>query len=425
MSEVGGVAITGIGLITPLGVGVQQTWDGLVNGRSAVGPITAYDASSLRSSLGAEIHDLEPKEFVSNRRSLRTMTRYDMLATVAAVAAVRDAGLELDGDPEGRTALFVASNKEISEPEKFEDAALATRDEHGQTDVLSLGAQAASVVPPLFYIEGLQAAALFYISDALALMGANTYFAGTAEAGLNAIGRAFRAIRRGEADIAIAGGADVPTSWWNMAQADSLGILSTRNQLLAGACAPFDRDRDGTVFGEGGAYLVLEDSSAATARGARIYAEVVGFGGANDTEHLLTPDPDGRAVAKAIESALKEAGAGPADVGYVAAHGSGVKHEDASEARALHSVLGSPVASSVKPATGNLVAAAGALNAAVAALALSDGVLPPTLNLHNVDPDCEGVDWNAGEAREASVSLALALARGLEGQNVALALRAV
>jgi len=425
MSVVGGVAITGIGLITPLGVGAQETWDGLLNGRSAVGQISAYDASSLRSKLGAEIRDLDPKQFVSNRRSLRTMTRYDMLATVAAVAAVRDAGLELDGDPEGRMALFVASNKETSEPEKFEDAALATRDDHGQTDIHRMGSEAASIVPPLFYIEGLQAAALFYISDALGLMGANTYFAGTAEAGLNAIGRAFRAIRRGEADVALAGGADVPVCWWNMAKVDSLGILSTRNELLAGALAPFDRDRDGTVFGEGGAYLVLEDRAAAAARGARVYAEVVGFGGANDTEDLLRPDPEGRALAKAIESALGEAGGAPADVGYVAAHGSGSEHGDASEANALRSALGSTVASSVKPAAGDLVAAAGALNAGVAALAVSSGVLPPTLNLQHLDPACEGVDWNPGGARETSVSLALALARGFEGQNVALALRAV
>jgi 3-oxoacyl-[acyl-carrier-protein] synthase II len=151
---------------------------------------------------------------------------------------------------------------------------------------------------------------------------------------------------------------------------------------------------------------------------------VVGFGGATDTEHLLRPDPDGRALVQAIESALKEAGSAPAEVGYVAAHGSG-EREDASEAHALRSALGSTVASSVKPATGHLVAGAGALNAAVAALALSNGVLPPTLNLQHLDPDCEGVDWNAGEAREASMSLALALARGFEGQNVALALRAV
>jgi 3-oxoacyl-[acyl-carrier-protein] synthase II len=217
----------------------------------------------------------------------------------------------------------------------------------------------------------------------------------------------------------------VPVCWWNMAKLDSLGILSTRNELHAGACAPFDRDRDGTVFGEGSAYLVLEDKAAAVARGARVYAEVVGFGGASDTEHLGRPDPEGRALAKAIESALGEADSAPADVGYVAAHGSGSKHGDASETNALRSVLGSTVASSVKPATGHLVAAAGALNAAVAALTLSNGVLPPTLNLNHLDPGCEGIDWNPGIARETSASSALALARGFEGQNVALALRAV
>lgn len=152
---------------------------------------------------------------------------------------------------------------------------------------------------------------------------------------------------------------------------------------------------------------------------------MVGFGGASDTEHLLRPDPEGRALAKAIESALREAGSAPADVGYVAAHGSGSKHGDASEANALRSTLGHTLASSVKPATGHLAAAAGALNAAIGALTLSNGVLPPTLNLSQLDPDCEGIDWNPLTARETSASFALALARGSEGQNVALALRAI
>ena len=260
------------------------------------------------------------------------------------------------------------------------------------------------------------------------MRGANTYFAGTAESGMIAIGRGFRAIKRGEADIALAGAGDAPVCWWNMAKIDSLCITSTSNELGAGACRPFDRDRDGAVMGEGGAFLVMEEMEAARARGARIYAEIAGFGAASDTAHLITPDPSGAPLAHAIGSALDEAGTAAADVGYVAAHGSGTVLGDASEARALRAAFGGstgPAVSSVKPAAGHLVAAAGALNAAVAALAVHHGTLPATLNLLHPERAAEGIDLISGQAREARVEHALAIARGFEGQNVALALRAV
>jgi 3-oxoacyl-[acyl-carrier-protein] synthase II len=441
-SEPRGVAITGIGLLTPLGVGTDETWQGLIQARSAVGPMQTYDASSLRTQLGAEIVELDPKQFV-NRRSLRTMTRYDMLASVAAAMAVKDSGWELgeDGDPEGRAALFTASGKEISKPEHFEEIAVAVRDAEGHVDMQQFGTVASSSVHPLFFIEGLQGASLFYISEAYGLRGPNTYFAGTAEAGLTAIGRAAAAIRRGEADVAVAGGADAPVCWWNMAKIDSLGLTTRSNELGAGACRPFDSERDGTVMGEGGAFVVLEEVGAAQRRNARIYAQLTGSGAAADVDHLLTPDPQGRAMAHAIGAALRTAGASAEDIDYVAAHASGTRLGDASEARALRSVFGegganananaesqagteaAPMVSSVKPATGHLGAGAGALNLAVAALAVHHGRVPPTLNLTSHDPSCDGLDVLSGEAREAPIRQAIALARGLEGQNVALAVR--
>jgi 3-oxoacyl-[acyl-carrier-protein] synthase II len=421
------VAITGIGLLTPLGVGTDETWKGLIAGRSAVGPISSYDASSLRTQLGAEILDIEPKEFVS-RRSLRTMTRYDMLAAVTAALAMRDSGLELGEDPEGRAALFTASGKEISEPEHFEEVAVAVRDGDGHVDMRKFGTLAPSGVHPLFFIEGIQGASLFYLSEAFGLRGPNTYFSGTAEAGLTAIGRAAASIRRGEADVALAGGADAPVCWWNMAKIDSLGLTTASNALGAGACRPYDRARDGTVMGEGGAFVVLEELDAAQRRGARIYAEVSGSGAASDVDRLLTPEPEGRALAHAIGSALGAAGETVDGVDFIAAHGSGTRRGDASEGQALRAVFGDgggPVVSSVKPATGHLGAGAGALNLAVAALAVNLGQVPPTLNLASPDPLCGESDWIVGAARDAPVRCALALARGLEGQNVALAVRAV
>jgi 3-oxoacyl-[acyl-carrier-protein] synthase II len=421
------VAVTGIGLLTPLGVGAQDTWQGLIAGRSAVGPIAEYDASSLRTQLGAEIRDLEPKEFV-NRRALRTMTRYDMLAMVAAVLAVKDSGVELvEDDPDGRAALFTAGGKEISKPEHFEEVAVAVRGEDGFVDMRKFGTEAPSSVHPLFFIEGIQGASLFYISDAYSLRGPNTYLSGTAEAGLTAIARGFGAIRRGDADVALAGGADAPVCWWNMAKIDSVGLTTRSNELGAGACRPYDSERDGTVMGEGGAFVVMEEMEAAKSRGARIYAELSGSGATTDVERLLTPEREGHALAHAIGAALRRSGEPAEGIDYVASHGSGTRRGDASEGQALRAVFGEsgPLVSSVKPATGHLGAGAGALNLAVAALAVHHRQAPPTLNLTEPDPACGGIDSIVGEAREAPIRNALALARGLEGQNVALAVRAV
>jgi 3-oxoacyl-[acyl-carrier-protein] synthase II len=422
------VVVTGIGLVTGLGVGVEENWSALTAGHSAVATIGTYDASSLRSQLGAEVTTLKPRDFV-DRRALRNMTRYDMLATVAGVLAMRDSGLELEDDADGRYGLFTASGKEISEPEHFQEVAVAVRDQDGHVDLRKFGELAMAQVHPLFYIEGLQGASLFYLSDAYPLQGTNTFFAGGPDAGLTAVGRAFRAIRRGEADAVLAGGADAPVCWWNMSRIDSLEMTSASNELQAGACRPYDRERDGTVMGEGGAFLLLEAYEAARARGARMYAEVAGFGSASDVERLLTPDPEGRPLASAIGKALREAGTEARDVSYVVGNGTGSPRGDASEGRALRAVFGengtAPAASSITAATGHLGAAAGSANAAVAALAVAHQIMPPTLNLQTPDPACQGIDWIAGGAREARVGETVALARGLEGQNVALVLRDV
>jgi 3-oxoacyl-[acyl-carrier-protein] synthase II len=423
------VAITGLGLLTPLGVGAQETWDGLLAGESAVGPIEGYDASSLSTQLGAEITELTPKEYV-DRRALRTMTRHDMLATVAGVMAMRDAGLaEAQDDPHGRFGLFTASGKEISEPEHFQEVAVAVRGADGAVDMRKFGELAFQQVHPLFYIQGLQGASLFYLSEAFMLRGPNTFFAGGAEAGLTAVARGFRAVRRGEADAVLAGGGDSPVNWWNMAKIDSLGLTTRSNELGAGACRPFDAERDGTVMGEGGAFLVLEELERAQARGARVYAEVVGAGSASDERRMFTPDPSGAPLAAAVGRALRDAGMDAGQVGYVAAHGSGTRRGDASEGQALRAAFGEDgtglAVSSVKPATGHLGAAAGPANAIVAALALTHGVAPSTLNLNDPDPACAGVDLVTGEARRDGFDLALALGRGLEGQNVALAIKSI
>jgi 3-oxoacyl-[acyl-carrier-protein] synthase II len=419
------VVITGVGLATPLGVGTDAAWNAMLDGKTAIKPITSYDASSLRTQQAAEIEDFDAEQF-ANRKTLRSMTRNDQLALAGASLAVADAGLDFSEDGD-RAGLFVGSNKEISNPMNILEGSLVARNDDGTVDIRRLGESASSAFHPLFYVEGLQAASIFYISQAHSLKGANTYFAGMGEAGLMAIGRAYRSVRRGEALAAVAGGYDDASSWWNMTKFDTLGVLTQRNELGTEACRPYDAERSGTLLGEGAAFLVLEPEERAKARGARIYAEIAGFGAAYDAKRLITPDPDGRGLARAMERALAEGETATGDVDYVATQGNGTKRGDESEARALRSLFGEDklTASSVKAATGDLIGGSGALNAGIAALAVHHGKVPPTLNLEHVDPACAGIDWVPKEAREVKVSRALALARGFEGQNVAVLMRAV
>ncbi|MDO0937275.1 beta-ketoacyl-[acyl-carrier-protein] synthase family protein [Streptomyces sp. DG2A-72] len=415
------VVVTGIGLLTALGEGREANWTALLNGRSGVGPLRSYDPGPLRTRIGAEIHDFDPTRWAS-RRTLRMLCRTDQLALAGATLAIQDAGL--DSELGHRTGLFLGSNKEMPRMDELIAQLQAVRAEDGSPDLRKLGEEARSVVAPLFFVEGLQPAAGFHISEKYGIRGANNYFAGTADSGAMAIGRGMRAVRRGEADVVVAGGYDDATGWWAMSKMDGLGVLTTRNELGQEAFRPYDRDRSGSVFGEGAALLVLEEREHALARGAQVYAEVTGFGAGNDCVRPPSPEPRARGLARAIGNALRDAGGSP-DIDYIAAHGCATPLGDASETAALHDVLG-PAAkaaqiSSVKPQTGHLVGGAGALNVAVAALALHSGVVPATRNLENPDPACD-LDYVPGTPRESRPTSALALARGLEGQAVAVAL---
>lgn len=420
------VAVTGIGLLTALATGHAGTWDGLVAGRSAVGPLRGFDPTSLRTRIGAELTGFDPSDYAS-KRTLRSTTREDELALAGLSLAVEDSGADLATVAPERLAVFLAGNKEISRPQHLIDGALSVREPDGTARERVLGERMTSSFYPLFYVEGLQAAALFYASQRYQAKGANAYFHGTADAGATAIGRAYRSVRRGESDIALAGGFDTGVSFWTMSKMDGLGVLTDRNELGAQAFRPYDKERSGSVLGEGAAVLVLEEYDAAAARGARIYAEICGHGSAFDIGGLVAPEPDGAALTAAVTAAGREAGWNGSGPDYVATHGCATRLGDASEAVGLRAAFGDAAgrvaASSVKPAIGHLVAAAGAANVAVAALAVHHGAVPPTLNLTDPDPGCD-LDWVPNEARELPVRSAVALARGLEGQNVAVALKA-
>lgn len=421
------VAVTGIGVLTALGDGWGETFKGLLEGRSGIGPIRGYDASSLDTRIAAELPDFRATRY-AHRRSLRMTTRNDQLAIAGAALAVEDAGLDLDEagyDPE-RAGVFVGGNKEISNPEHLLSGSLAARRDDGSADLRQLGERASSAFYPLYFVEGLQSASLFHLSHAHGFKGASSYFHGTADAGVTALARAFRSIRGGESDVTIAGGFDDASSWWVMSKMDGLGVLTTRNDAGAQAFCPYDRERSGSVLGEGAAFLVLEEWESARRRQAHVYAEIRGSGATHDPS-LITPQENGEPLAEAVARALREAAVPSDAVDYVATHGCATRLGDLTEARALTRVFGhgsGPAASSVKPATGHLVAGAGALNAAVCAMAIDSAAVPPTLNLQQLDPDCGGIDWVSGQAREARVRHAVAIGRGLEGQQTALVLSA-
>ncbi|MGW1774673.1 beta-ketoacyl-[acyl-carrier-protein] synthase family protein [Streptomyces sp. NPDC002104] len=418
------VMVTGIGLMTAIGQGAAPTWENLLEGRSGIGPLRAYDPAPLRTGIGAEIPDFDPRQW-AGRRTLRMLCRGDQLALAGATLALRDAGLDGESDLGQRTGLFLGSNKEMPRMDELIAQLQAVRAEDGTPDLYKLGQTASSVIAPLFFVEGLQPAAGFHISEKYGIRGANAYFAGTADAGAMAIGRGMRTVRRGEADIVLAGGYDDATGWWAMSKMDGLGVLSTRTDLGQEAFRPFDRDRSGSVFGEGAALLVLEEREHALARGAHCYAEVTGYGAGNDCVRPPSPQARARGLSRAIVRALDDAGGVFHDGGYIAAHGCATVQGDASETLALHDALGTSAKaaqiSSVKPQTGHLVGGAGALNAAVTALALNSGVVPATQNLRNQADECD-LDYVPLTPRETRPDSALALARGLEGQAVAIAM---
>lgn len=425
---------TGIGLVTGLGLGAGPTWKAILGGRSAVGPLRGFPTDGLSSRIGAQVGDLDPEAYGAVRRNSRTMTTGDRYAFVAATLALRDAGFEAPGDlartyaDSDRLALYVAGDKETGRIAGFEDAVRAARQPDGEIDIRTFAEAGMNTVYPLIYVEGLPGASLFYISQTHRLTGANTYFSGSSDTGLVAIGTAFRTVRRGEADLALAGAYDDGLTPWSMNRFDSFGILSDRNDLGPAACRPYDRDRSGAVMGEGAVFLVLEELQSARARGARVYAEVSGYGAAFDGVRLVTPDPAGGGSRRAIEAALRDAGLAPEAIGYVATHGSGTRLGDVTETVALRAAFGTHAerlaASSVKPATGHLATAAGPLSLATAILAIHDGILPPTLNLANADPECD-LDWVPREARSQPVEAAVALGRGFEGQAAAVAAQAL
>ncbi len=405
------VVMTGIGVACPLGIGREEMWDSVVAGRSGAGLITLFDTTDYGVRIACEVSGFDPSDFM-DRKAARRMDRFAQLAVAAARLALADSGLPIDDDGAGIGAIIGNGG-----------SGTISREEQHRV-MLERGPDRVSPFAIPLSVANMGAG---QVSIELGLRGPVTAVCTACAAGTDAIGVATETIRRGDARAMLAGGGDTLISPFFVAGFDAMRVLSRRNDDPAGAARPFDRERDGFLVGEAGAVVVLERLEDARARGARIFCEVAGYGASADAHHLTDPDPDGTAQARAVRAALDDAGLSPEDVDHVNAHGGASKPGDPAEVRMLKLVLGEEVASRVavsatKSMHGHCMGATGALEAAITGLAVHEGVLPPTINLHTVDPECAGVDHVANASRPADVRVALSASYGLGGHNAVLAL---
>ncbi|MFM8944761.1 MAG: beta-ketoacyl-ACP synthase II [Actinomycetota bacterium] len=404
------VVITGIGPVTPIGIGVDDFWAGATSGRNGIGPITRFDASDLPVRISGEVHGFDPNDWLDPKEVRRT-DRFVQLAMAAAKLAWADAG-EPSVEPE-RGAILVGTGI----------GGIETLIENHRT-MLERGPGRVSP----FMVPGLMANGPGgHIAMWLKLTGPNFATVSACASGAHAVGEAFRMVRDGRVDLAIAGGSEAATLPICIAAFAQMGAL-TKEPDPERACRPFDAGRSGFVMAEGACVLVLETEERARARGASIYAEIAGYGASDDAYHITAPDPAGSGAALAIRAALADAGEPASAVDYVNAHGTSTPLNDAGETAALKTALGDAARtvaiSSTKSMTGHLLGAAGAVEAAVSALAIREGLLPPTIHYETPDPECD-LDYVPNVARRKDVRLALSNSFGFGGQNAVLALRRV
>jgi 3-oxoacyl-[acyl-carrier-protein] synthase II len=405
------IVVTGMGTISPLGNDLPITWEAVLAGRGGVGPITRFDTTDFRSTIAAEVKDFDPKAYFPPKE-VRRMDTFVQYALVAAREAVADAGLTFDDELGGRTAVIVGSGI----------GGIGTTSEQ----ITTLNDRGPGRVSPFLIPMILPESAASMVAIEFGLRGANMAVTSACATGANAIGEGAEMIRRGAADVALCGGSEAGIVPVAVAGFSIMRALSERNGDPARASRPFDRDRDGFVVGEGAGILVLEALDHALARGAHIYAELVGYGSTCDAYHITAPDENGRGAIDCMKQALDSAGLAPEEIDYINAHGTSTPLNDVAETRAIKAVFGDHAAkvaiSSTKSMTGHLLGAAGALEAILSARAITDQVAPPTINLENPDPECD-LDYVPGQARPMPIRTVLSNSFGFGGHNVSLILR--
>ena len=405
------VVVTGVGAVTPIGTGAAGLWDGLAARRSAVRTITRFDSTPFRSHIAAEIPDFRPADHLPAKRA-RRLDRFSQLSVTSALLALADAELDVKRENPDRVGAMMGS--------ALGGVAFA---ESQVGEYLSQGVRGLDATLALAVFPG---AASCNIAIDLGISGPNSTNAMSCASGTIAVGDAFHAIRDGRADVMLAGGAEAPLAPLTYAAFSIIRAMSTRNDEPERASRPFDKDRDGFVMGEGAAVVVLEERSRALARGAPVYAEVVGYASTNDAYHMTAPRPDGAQAARAIRLALADGDVTPAEVGYINAHGSSTPLNDSTETTAIKQVFGEHAwrlqMSGTKGYDGHALGASGAIEAAICALALRRRWLPPTLNLEQPDPACD-LDCLAGDGRDGDPAAVVSNSFGFGGINATLVLR--
>ncbi|MGY6587249.1 MAG: beta-ketoacyl-ACP synthase II [Wenzhouxiangella sp.] len=406
------IVITGLGCVSPVGNDVATAWDSVCNGRSGIGPLTAFDAERFSAQIAGEIRDLELDRYLSPKEARKSdpFIHYGM---VAAIQAIEDAGLEKDPADAERYGLAIGSGI----------GGIQTIEQTYQT-YLDSGPRRIS---PFFVPGCIINMIAGHVSIRYGYKGPNISIVTACTTATHNIGEAARMIAYGDADVMVAGGAEygtTPTAYGGFTAARA---LSTRNDAPEQASRPWDQDRDGFVLSNGAGMLVLEELEHARQRGATIYAELAGYGRSGDAFHITSPPEGGEGAARCMRAALADAGINASDVAYVNAHGTSTQVGDVAECDAVRAVFGDHVdslmVSSTKSMTGHLLGAAGGIEAIFTALALRDGVIPPTINLDKPDAACEGIDLVPHQAREVSIDYALSNSFGFGGTNGSLLLR--
>ena len=403
------VVVTGIGIVSPLGLDRQSTWHSLIAGKSGVAPITSFDTEGYRTTIAAEVKGFDAAAFVG-RKEARRMDRFVQLGAVAALEAVEHAGLKVTSDNCTRVSIMIASGI----------GGIITLSEQ----VGVLGSRGPSRISPFLVPMMLPDMASGQVSIMLGAKGPNYSTVSACSSGADSIGQALEVLQEGDADVVLAGGAEAAICPIGVAGFNACQALSTRNDDPKGASRPFDAERDGFVIGEGAAVIVMETLQSAVKRGATPLVEIVGYGSTADANHITQPAPEGEGASRAMKIAIKKAGLQPDEIGYVNAHGTSTPLNDKYETMAMKGVFDEEVyrvpISSTKSMTGHLLGASGALEAAITTLAISEETIPPTINLKNADPECD-LDYTPHIARQGRINAALSNSFGFGGHNASLA----
>ncbi len=402
------VVVTGYGALTAVGLDVEESWRNLLRGQSGVGPITQFDPTGYPSTIAAEVKGFVPPSFLDPKEA-RRMSRFELFALASTRQALDSAGLEITDENADNIGVIVGTGI----------GSLTTSEQECKV-MLERGGMRMN---PFFLPMMLANMATAQVTRIFGIRGYSSTVITACASGGQAIGEAAEVIRRGAADIMIAGGSEASVCELGLASFCVLRALSTRNDDPAGASRPFDRDRDGMVPAEGAALLVLESLESALRRGARIYAEVLGYGVSSDAYHVVAPRPDGGGAARAMERALNDAGVAPSDVDYINAHATATVLGDVAETRAIKHVFGDhayrmPI-SATKSMIGHAMGAAGAIGALVTVLSIRDGVVHPTINYRTPDPECD-LDYVPNEARAVPVRIAMSNSFAFGGHNAVL-----